>query len=81
MAGKNKADRPYFEGWYFKCRTKDGKTIALIPTLHKDGIGQGRASFACTVGEPHHERRDASAMPERFFCIRNNAIKFTKAAA
>ena len=30
MAGKNKAGRPYFEGWYFKCRTKDGKTIAHV---------------------------------------------------
>ena len=45
MAGKNKAGRPYFEGWYFKCRTKDGKTIALIPAIHKDGNGQGSASL------------------------------------
>ena len=45
MAGKNKAGRPYFEGWYFKCRTKDGKTIALIPAIHKDGSGQGSASL------------------------------------
>ena len=45
MAGKNKANRPYFEGWYFKCQTKDGKTIALIPAIHKDGSGQGSASL------------------------------------
>lgn len=45
MAGKNKVGRPYFEGWYFKCRTKDGKTIALIPAFHKDGSGQGSASL------------------------------------
>ena len=45
MAGKNKANRPYFEGWYFKCRTKDGKTIALIPAIHKDDSGQGSASI------------------------------------
>lgn len=45
MAGKNKAGRPYFEGWYFKCRTKDGKTIALIPAIHKDGSSQGSASL------------------------------------
>ena len=37
--------KPYFEGWYFKCRTKDGKTIALIPAIHKDGNGQGSASL------------------------------------
>ena len=45
MAGKNKAGRPYFEGWYFKCQTKDGKTIALIPAIHKDSSGQGSASL------------------------------------
>jgi len=45
MGGKNKAGRSYFEGWYFKCRTKEGKTIALIPAIHKDGSGQGSASL------------------------------------
>ena len=45
MAGKNQTGRPYFEGWYFKCRTKDRKTIALIPAIHKDGSGQGSASI------------------------------------
>ena len=45
MAGKNNAGRPYFEGWYFKCRTKDGKTIALIPAIHKDGSDQSSASL------------------------------------
>ena len=29
MAGKNKAGRPYFEGWYFKCQTKDGKILSV----------------------------------------------------
>lgn len=45
MAGKNQAGKPYFEGWYFKCQTKDRKTIALIPAIHKDGSGQGSASI------------------------------------
>ena len=45
MAGKNKAGRPYFEGWYFKCRTKDGKTVALIPAIHRDSSGQSSASL------------------------------------
>ena len=45
MAGKNRVGRPYFEGWYFKCRTKDEKNIALIPAIHKDGSGQGSASL------------------------------------
>ena len=45
MAGKNKAGRPYFEGWYFKCQTKDGKTVALIPAIHRDSSGQSSASL------------------------------------
>ena len=48
MTGNNythKANRPYFEGWYFKCRTKDGKTIALIPAIHRDSSGQSSASL------------------------------------
>ena len=45
MAGKHKANKPYFEGWYFKCRTKGGKTIALIAAIHKAGSGQGSASL------------------------------------
>ena len=45
MAGKNKAGKPYFEGWYFKCQTKDGKTVALIPAIHRDSSGQSSASL------------------------------------
>ena len=35
----------YFEGWYFKCRTNDGKSIALIPAIHRDGSRKGSASL------------------------------------
>jgi len=36
--GENKIG-PYFEGWYFKCQTKDGISVAFIPAMHvsKDG--------------------------------------------
>lgn len=40
-----KANSPYFEGWYFKCQTNDGKTIALIPARHKGGNCQNSASL------------------------------------
>lgn len=30
---------PYFEGWYLKCQTKDGRGLALIPALHVDRAG------------------------------------------
>lgn len=36
---------PYFEGWYFKCQAQSGGSIALIPALHIDGVGQKSASI------------------------------------
>lgn len=35
----------YFEGWYLKYQTKDGKVLALIPALHIDGTGQRSISL------------------------------------
>lgn len=35
----------YFEGWYLKYQTKDGKAIALIPALHIDGTGRRSTSL------------------------------------
>ena len=39
------ADRPYFEGWYFKHQTPQGQTLALIPAFHIDGGGRPAASL------------------------------------
>lgn len=36
---------PYFEGWYFKCQTREGHSIALIPALHIDTDGKQAASI------------------------------------
>lgn len=36
---------PYFEGWYFKCQTKDGYSLALIPAMHISGDGMKSASI------------------------------------
>lgn len=36
---------PYFEGWYLKCQTQAGETLALIPALHIDASGQRSASL------------------------------------
>ncbi|MBQ8835350.1 MAG: hypothetical protein IJ001_10600 [Oscillospiraceae bacterium] len=41
--GENKRG-PYFEGWYFKCQTRDGKSLALIPAIHIDENGRRSAS-------------------------------------
>ncbi len=37
--------RSWFEGWYFKCQTRDGNSIALIPAIHIDGTGAKTASI------------------------------------
>lgn len=39
------ADRPYFEGWYFKHQTPQGQTLALIPAFHIDSGGRPAASL------------------------------------
>ncbi len=40
-----KKTRSYFEGWYLKCQTKDGRCLALIPAIHVDGEGCKTASI------------------------------------
>ena len=35
----------YFEGWYFKCQTLDGRSLALIPAMHIRENGQRSASI------------------------------------
>lgn len=36
---------PYFEGWYFKCQTRDGQSLALIPAFHIGENGEQSASI------------------------------------
>ena len=36
---------PYFEGWYFKCQTKDGFCISFIPAMHINKAGEKSASL------------------------------------
>ena len=42
--GANKSDL-YFEGWYFKCQTQDGRSLALIPAFHASENGEQSASI------------------------------------
>lgn len=42
--GSNKSG-PYFEGWYFKCQTRDGRSLALIPAFHISENGEQSASI------------------------------------
>lgn len=36
---------PYFEGWYCKCRSCDGRSLALIPAFHRSASGAVSASL------------------------------------
>ena len=49
--GENKSG-PYFEGWYFKCQTRDGHSLALIPAMHIREDGQRSASLQ-VITEDH----------------------------
>lgn len=42
--GSNKSG-PYFEGWYFKCQTRDGRSLALIPAFHISENGEQSVSI------------------------------------
>lgn len=42
---------PWFEGWYFKCRTREGGAIALIPACHIDDQGRRSASLQVIAEE------------------------------
>lgn len=42
--GANKSC-PYFEGWYIKCQTRDGRSLALIPAFHINKNGDRSASI------------------------------------
>lgn len=48
--GSNKSG-PYFEGWYFKCQTRDGQSLALIPALHIRENGERCASMQAITNE------------------------------
>lgn len=41
----DKKTRSYFEGWYLKCQTRDGRSLALIPAIHIDVDGRKTASI------------------------------------
>lgn len=49
--GENKTGS-YFEGWYFKCQTQDGHSLALIPAIHIREDGQRSASIQ-VITEDH----------------------------
>lgn len=42
---------PYFEGWYLKHQTRDGRVLALIPAFHMDSGGRRSASLQVIAGE------------------------------
>lgn len=61
---------PYFEGWYLKYRTKDGRALALIPAFHIDPAGHRSASLQVITEKEswwlEYPGRDFFADPRRF---------------
>lgn len=41
---------PYFEGWYLKHQTREGRALSLIPALHIDRAGRRSASLQVIAG-------------------------------
>lgn len=58
-------DTPYFEGWYCKCRSCDGRSLALIPAFHKTSAGTIRASLQVIT----EHRSWWIPIPSRNFCV------------
>ena len=62
---------PYFEGWYVRLQTKDGRALALIPAYHRDQEGQGSTSLQVITGDGtwcvDYPESVFRAKPERFF--------------
>jgi len=77
--GANKTG-PYFEGWYFKCRTKDGKALALIPALHIDAANRRSASIQVITESQswwvEYPASELHALQDRF-CVQLGSSTFT----
>lgn len=62
---------PYFEGWYLRLQTADGRALALIPACHRDKAGRGTASLQIITGDGawcvEYPENLFRASQERFF--------------
>ena len=78
--GKGKMG-PYFEGWYFKCQTKDGRSIALIPAFHIDSENRRSASIQVIADSGawwvEYPEKDFSACQTQI-CIQVGANNFSQ---
>ena len=72
----------YFEGWYFKCQTWDGQSLALIPAFHISENGEQRASIQVITDEQAWYLEypviafDAS---QGLFCVEIDGNRFSEA--
>ena len=61
---------PYFEGWYFKYQTRDGKALAIIPALHIDAAGRRSTSLQVIMDSEtwwlEYPGREFRALENRF---------------
>lgn len=81
---------PWFEGWYLKHQSVDGRVLALIPAFHIDPEGRRSASLQVIAGEGswwlEYPDKDFFADPERFrvrvgrccFCRRGARVEIDR---
>ena len=78
--GKSKTG-PYFEGWYFKCQTGDGHSLALIPAVHISANGERSASLQLIAEDGAHWLEypgNAFSAKEDFLDIRLGDCRFSE---
>lgn len=72
---------PYFEGWYFRCQTRDGRSLALIPAIHIGEHGRKSASLQLITQERAwwlgYPASSFAAQPEPL-CIRVGGCRFSE---
>ena len=76
-----KKTRSYFEGWYLKCQTKDGRCLALIPAIHIDEDGCKTASIQVITENQSwwiHFPGDSFHAQRALFCVQINRNVFSK---
>jgi hypothetical protein len=66
-----KKNAPYFEGWYFKCQTREGHCLALIPAMHIDK-NKGRSASIQVITE---ERSWYLEYPASSFAASRDALE------
>jgi len=77
-----KKSESYFEGWYFKCQSMEGKCLGLIPAIHIDSQGCRSASIQVITEErswwiPYLETAFSAQRKKLYIQLGNNVFSET----